>query len=663
MPGRKTKIEYEADLNPQQMEVVLAPPGPALVIAGAGSGKTRTITFRVAHLVASGEDPSRILLATFTNKAAREMLHRVEQLISLDIRRIWGGTFHHVGNLILRRHAGLLGYTPSYTILDREDSRDLIDTCLTDLGISKKGRRFPKSQVLQDIVSHSANTEGPLERGILERYPFFVEFTDDILSIARRYGEKKRRSNLMDFDDLLLNWKLLFQEQGAVKTILASRFRHILVDEYQDTNKIQAELIDQLAEGHRNLVVVGDDAQSIYAFRGAHFANIIEFPRRYPDAKLFKLEINYRSSPEILSLANSSIRHNHRQFPKLLQASRDRGALPVVLPFRDVQQQADVVAQAVLALRDEGVPLEEIAILYRSHYHSMEVQLELTRRAIPYVIRSGLRFFEQAHIKDVVSHLKVLANPRDEIAWIRILRLLPRIGRITAERLNRHLSDQPDPLVQLASTDTRKLIPKGALAGWADFGRLMKRLSGSDLEKNPSGQISLILEGGYLDYLESAYPDYRDRSEEIRQLAVFAGRFCSVEAFLSELALVGSIQSETVLSAPLDQEGSLVLSTIHQAKGLEWRAVFLIWLAEGRFPPSRALASAETEEEERRLFYVGVTRAKDFLTLSYPIVSEGWAGLTLHKPSRFLRELDSSTYARKVLSSDIDSLAQQAEYQ
>jgi DNA helicase-2/ATP-dependent DNA helicase PcrA len=655
------KIDYEAELNPQQRAVVTAEGGPALVIAGAGSGKTRTITYRVAHLVAAGEDPHRILLVTFTNKAAREMLHRVERLIGLDLKRLWGGTFHHVGNLTLRRHARLLDYSASYSILDREDSKDLLETCLSDMGIPKKERRFPKGDVLQDIVSHAVNTEKPIEEVVTGRYPFFKEFTEIILAIARHYREKKKRANLVDYDDLLSLWKRLLEEHPEVKGIYTSRFRHILVDEYQDTNKLQADLVDLLGSQHRNLVVVGDDAQSIYAFRGAHFANIMEFPKRYPDAKVYKLETNYRSTPEILDLANSAIGHNEKQFPKNLKAIRKGGERPILVPLRDVLQQADHVAKKILTLREEGILLEEIAVLYRSHYHSMELQLELTRRGIPYTIRSGLRFFEQAHIKDVVSYLKILANPLDELAWTRILKQLPLIGRVTAERLFRHLSSKPDPLASLGTDETRLLLPKGAHPGWEEFVRLMKRLADPAVQNNPSSQINLILEGGYQDYLESAYPNFRDRIEDLRQLAQFAGRYRSLDNFLSELALVGSVESETVLAGAQEEEGKVVLSTIHQAKGLEWRAVFLIWLAEGRFPPSRSLDHPENEEEERRLFYVAVTRAKDLLFFSYPIVSEGWRGLTLMKPSRFLSELEPSTYERRLLDRDIETLIRQAD--
>ncbi len=656
-----SKINYQAELNPQQHEVVMAPGGPVLVIAGAGSGKTRAITYRVSHLIESGVDPHRILLVTFTNKAAREMLHRVEILIGLDLRKLWGGTFHHVGNLILRRHAPLLGYTHQYTILDREDSKDLMETCITDIGINTKEKKFPKGDILKDIVSYSVNTEKTIEQVVIDRYPHFHGFMEIIHKITQHYEEKKKKLNLMDYDDLLLNWKVLLEKHPEVKAIYGSRFLHILVDEYQDTNKLQADIVDLLAGNHRNLVVVGDDAQSIYSFRGAHFANIIEFPKRYPDAKLYKLETNYRSTPEILRLANSSILHNQRQFEKVLQAVRQRGSQPVLVPLRDVLHQADFVAGRILELRDDGISLDEMAVLYRSHYHSMELQLELTRRGIPYIVRSGLKFFEQAHIKDVISYLKVLINPLDELAWKRILRLLPKIGRATSDKIFRHLAALPDPLGGLESEETRSLIPKAAIPGWQEFVRLIGILQNPELKKSPATLIELVLKGGYQEYLQSKYTDYRERGEDINQLANFASRYKSLEDFLSELALLGTVESETAVIGSDEEEGRVILSTIHQAKGLEWQAVFMIWLAEGRFPPSRAFDSAEDEEEERRLFYVAATRAKDELYLCYPIVSESWRGLGFLRPSRFIQELDQAAYSKMIQNEDILVLMEKAD--
>ncbi len=380
----KQVIDYEKELNEEQLEVVTAEPGPILVIAGAGSGKTRVVTYRVARLLERGASPGSILLLTFTNKAAREMLHRVEHLVKIDTRYIWGGTFHHIGNMVLRQNARRIGYHGHFSILDNEDAKDLIEVVTRDANIDRKERRFPKGQVLKEVFSYAANTMEPLEESVKERFPYFIEILDEIMLLARLYQEKKQAMNAMDFDDLLVFWHKILKENEDLRQFYASTFSNILVDEYQDTNKIQAEIVDFMGAINRNVTVVGDDAQSIYSFRGANFQNILEFPRRYPEARIFKLETNYRSTPEILGLANNSISHNVNQFEKRLRAVKKAGPTPVLTPQRDVLQQAEFVAQRILELRDEGIALNEIAVLYRAHYHCMEVQMELTRQRHPF---------------------------------------------------------------------------------------------------------------------------------------------------------------------------------------------------------------------------------------------------------------------------------------
>ena len=370
-------ISYEKELNPDQMSVVFAEGGPMLIIAGAGSGKTRTLTYRVARLIEKGLAPDRILLATFTNKAAREMLTRVERLIGVDTSRLWGGTFHHIANRILRRHAPLLGYGTHYAIADDEDASQLINTCIAELGIDTKGERFPKGRVLNDIISYSVNTGTDLESVVADRIPYFSRWTGEILEVALLYRQRKREANLMDFDDLLLNWRELLRSHPDVRADYGRLFEHILVDEYQDTNLIQAEIVDLLASVHRNLMVVGDDSQSIYSFRGANFENILQFPEKYRDARIYKLEANYRSTPEILHLANRSIRHNEIQFHKELRPVRRRGVRPKLVSTLNAVSQAGFVAQRIVELLSDGVPMHEIAVLYRAHYHSMELQLSL----------------------------------------------------------------------------------------------------------------------------------------------------------------------------------------------------------------------------------------------------------------------------------------------
>src|SRR5512145_3245228 len=426
-------LGYQGLLNVEQQAVVEAGDGPILVIAGAGSGKTRTLTWRVARLLHDGVSPESLLLLTFTNKAAREMLRRVEEVARVDTRRLTGGTFHHVAHQLLREHGEQLGYQRGYSILDREDSRDVMSAAIADCGLAVGARRFPKADVLIDLVSMAVNTQTPLADVLADRRPQFLPLGDDVLRVARRYAERKHALNAMDFDDLLLNWKILLAEREHVRKAVAGRYRHVLVDEYQDTNRLQGDVVDLLVREHRNLCVVGDDAQSIYAFRGAHFANILEFESRYPDARRFDLTVNYRSTPQILALANASIAANVRQFEKELSSVRPSGSTPAVVPCRDVLQQASFVAQRVLELRDEGIPLPEIAVLYRAHHHSMEIQFELARRGIPFVVRSGVRFFEAAHVKDVLAHLRFVRNPGDELALKRCLRLTPGVGTATAE--------------------------------------------------------------------------------------------------------------------------------------------------------------------------------------------------------------------------------------
>lgn len=637
-------IDYDRELNDEQRAVVMAGDGPVMVIAGAGSGKTRTVTYRVVRLLELGVDPSHILLVTFTNKAAREMLHRVELLVRSEINALWGGTFHHVGNLVLRRHANLLGYNNQYTILDREDSKDLLESCVGELGIDTKRERFPKGEVLQNIYSLSIDREVSFQDVIQEKYEYFIGLTDELCAVLRHYDEKKLKINAMDYDDLLLNWKRLLEENEAIRKVYSERFRYTLVDEYQDTNKLQSDIVDLLASHHKNVMIVGDDGQSIFSFRGANFENIINFPARYPDAQVFRLETNYRSTPEILALANSSINHNTKQFKKRLKAIRPPGAKPALVSLNDSGQQAEFVAQRILELRDEGIPLSQIAVLYRAHFHSMELQFELTRRNIPFVITSGLRFFEQRHIKDITAYMKVAVNPYDELAWKRVIRLLPRVGKSTANKIWNAISTSSDPFKAIESRIIESYVPKAGAAGWESFVATLKKLQSPELLKAPGEMLQVILQETYDAYMQAQFENYELRLEDIKQLSNFALQFEDVESFLSELALLGNVEAEDVLLDEVADE-KVNLTTIHQAKGLEWTVVFLIWLTEGRFPSHRSLDGQEGEEEERRLFYVAVTRAKDQLYLSYPVMAQsGSYRYLIQKPSRFLREINPATY-------------------
>jgi DNA helicase II / ATP-dependent DNA helicase PcrA len=632
--------QYIEDLNDEQRAVVMEKGGPLLVLAGAGSGKTRTLTYRVAWLLESGVSPERILVATFTNKAARSMLSRVSGLVGADVNLFWGGTFHHIGHKIVRRHADLLGYDRSFSIIDSEDARQMVNTCLSEV-VEKKPSKFPKGDILRDMFSFCVNTEKTLYDVISDRYPHFLYCCDVIQVIADRYAERKKKLNVMDFDDLLVQWRRLLIENPDIRRQYAERFLHVLVDEYQDTNRLQGDITDLLAEGHRNIMVVGDDSQSIYSFRGANYANIANFPERYPGCRIFRLEINYRSTPEILHMANLSIQNNPNQFPKTLRAVRERGARPALVATRNVLQQADFVSQRIIELMHEGVSGRDMAVLYRAHYHSMEVQMELTRRGIPFELRSGIRFFEQAHIKDVASYMRIIVNPRDELAWKRCLGHYDKIGRVTADKIWREIAAMENPLLGFLSDEFIKKSGKSARPGLEQCRKLMQDLLSLAVELQPDKAIDFILKNGYHDYLLETYTDAQGRVDDLVQLANFSSRFPSMEAFLNEMTLLTGVTEEGD-DERAGREDNVVLSTIHQAKGLEWKVVFLIWCADGMIPLARALNDPDGEEEERRLFYVATTRAKDQLYLSYPTVeySRG-AGYSPVSPSRFLKELVS----------------------
>src|SRR5580692_8264666 len=429
------RIDYAKELNEQQHAAVTAPPGPALVIAGAGSGKTRTLTYRVAFLLEQGIPPEAVLLLTFTNKAAKEMMLRVNDLLGGELSGLWGGTFHSIGARILRRNARALGYEADFSILDREDSKDLLQACLADMNIDQKAKHFPKPDVLGDIFSLAINKDLPVEDVLQEQFDYLVQVATPIAQAHANYQARKKTANAMDFDDLLALWLRLLREHPEVREEQQRRFQFLLVDEYQDTNKIQGALLDLLAAKHHNIMVVGDDSQSIYSWRGAHFQNILKFPERYPKAVVYRIETNYRSTPEILALANAAIAANINQFEKQLTAARPSGSKPALVACGDGGVQAAFVAQRIMELREEGRPLEKMAVLYRSHFHALELQMELTKRQIPFSITSGIRFFEQAHIKDIAAYLKFIVNPRDETAFKRIARLLPGVGAKSADKL------------------------------------------------------------------------------------------------------------------------------------------------------------------------------------------------------------------------------------
>ena len=639
--GLARRVDYASDLNPEQLAVVMHPGGPMLVIAGAGSGKTRTLVYRVARLLEDGVPSASILLLTFTNRSSREMLQRVGTLLGQDAGKVMGGTFHSVGNRLLRRFGERLGYRSNYSILDREDARDLMGTALTDIVPSQPERRLPGAALLEELYSLVINTGRPLDTLLTSRYPQFLAAVDVIQTVFRRYLERKRAAQVMDYDDLLLNWLFLLRKHDDVRRQLAARFTHVLVDEYQDTNRLQADVVETMLGGERNLMVVGDDAQSIYGFRGAEYANILSFPERFPGCAIFRLETNYRSLPPILDLANASIAHNAKQFPKNLRAVRDGGEAPVLSAAPSPDAQASFVAQQVLELADEGMPLSEIAVLYRNHSHSLEIEVELTRRNVPYEVRSGLRFFEQRHVKDVLAHLRFVANPRDEVAFARMARLRPRLGHRLVAKVWQAIAEVKDPIASLGRLDGKALgLPGAAAHSVRQLAELLEKLFG--LRGRPGEMVREALAGGYREYVRAQLENAPSRIEDLEQLALFADGYEALETFLDEVTLMNELSGEDVVDEPAERE-RVTLSTVHQAKGLEWRAVFVVWLAEGRFPSARS----EDIEEERRLFYVACTRAKDELYLCYPMVArDRYRVDIITEPSRFVSELPEAAYQR-----------------
>ena len=635
------RIDFAAELNAQQCAAVTAPPGPALVIAGAGSGKTRTLTYRVAYLVENGVPPSNILLLTFTNKAAREMLDRVANLLPNDISGLWGGTFHSVGNRLLRRNPEAAGFAPGFSIMDREDQQDLLDAVIAKLGMDPKDKRFPKGEVLADVFSYAINTGRSIEQVLVEKHPHFLELSAEIAEAQKKYEAKKKTANSLDFDDLLEKTLLMLQHNAELAAHYQRQFQFVLVDEYQDTNRIQADFIDILAKAHGNVMVVGDDAQSIYSWRGANFKNILDFPKRYPAAKVYKIETNYRSVPGILEVANAAISANVNQFRKELTAHREEAPVkPALVPLGDSAQQALFIAQRVLDLREEGIELRDIAVLYRAHYHSMEVQMEFTRHGIPFQITSGLRFFEQAHVKDVAAFLKFAVNPRDEVAFKRMVRLLPGIGARGAEQLWTQVNEALTRAGGASFHDALAplKVPAKAAKAWLQLAHTLEEIAPAGAPHPPAEMIHSVIEAIYDDYAKAEFPNYEARREDLNTLANFAKQYTSAGDFLDQLALLTNLDHEA--TANEDETEMVTLSSVHQAKGLEWKAVFVIWMTDGMFPSSRSLENEDAIEEERRLFYVAVTRAKDELYLTYPHMrlNAGY-GEMMQRPSRFLNEL------------------------
>ena len=644
-PTSASGIDYVAALNEQQYQAVSSAPGRALVIAGAGSGKTRTLTYRVAWLLDHGIDAREVLLLTFTNKAAREMTERVRELVPHDTSALWAGTFHAIGSRILRRHAEDLGFTRSYSILDRDDQKSMLNAVISACDIDTKQRRFPKPDVLASLFSLMENTGASLEQVIAKRYDSFYSWTEEIDRVRLAYIDKKLATNSLDFDDLLVMTVRLFEEFPDVLAIYRNRFHHILVDEYQDTNAVQGRMIDLLAGASNSLMVVGDDAQSIYSWRGADMALILGFPRRYPGARVFTIETNYRSVPEILDLSNAAIRANSGRFEKDLRSSREAlGVKPALVALPDPNSQAAFVAQRIQELCDDGVPLQEMAVLYRAHFQSLEIQMELTVRGIPFTITSGLRFFEQAHIKDVAAFMRFVVNRRDEVSFLRMVGLLPGCGPVAAaklwsEWLKSGWATREELPPKWSELFLHFKVPRKSAKHWEQLCYTLDELTPDGQYARPSDMIFSILKGVYEDYLEASYDNAESRLGDIQRLSEYGGNFEDILEFLAQLSLMSSVDGDPAAQRNDADDNKVTLSSIHQAKGLEWQQVFLIWLVHGQFPNGKVLETEDLKllEEERRLFYVALTRSKDGLYLTFPMTNpKSYSGDVICRPSGFL---------------------------
>ena len=640
-------IDFRAQLNDEQFAAVTAEPGPLLVLAGAGSGKTRTLTYRVAYLLSQGVRPSEILLLTFTNKAAKEMLHRVHELTGVEPARFWGGTFHSIGHRSLRTHGETIGLPRTFTILDAEESegvlRDAVDE--TDRGFFKD-KTHPKPGPLHAILSMARNTQLPLAETVSRFFPQHEGVIDRLPAFARKYAERKRADNVLDYDDLLEHWLDLLRRSPETAEYFAHRFRHVLVDEYQDTNVVQSQIVDLIGSHHR-VMAVGDDAQCIYTWRGANVENILTFPDRHPGTVIHRIETNYRSTPQILALANGVLlaQPRGRAFEKELRPHRANSEKPYYVQAMDGREQAQFIVQRVRGLLDEGCSLSDIAILYRAHFQALDIQLELSRLQIPYQITSGVRFFEQAHVRDLVAMLRFVYNPSDAAAWNRIAVLLPKVGDKNAQKLHSAARDharllQQDFIDALATDDVASRVPKDAKEEWPKFTASLSQVREMMRTMKPHNAVEIAIDGWYGDYLKGAYANYVSRLDDLKSLIGFAARFEEMQELLAQIMLLNSETSDR--SADPDAD-ALRLTTVHQAKGLEYAAVFLIGLADGSFPLRRAIEAGDVEEE-RRLFYVAVTRARDELYLCFPKVNTKGGPAMLQTPSRFLLELPSDLY-------------------
>jgi len=625
------RIDYEEALNPSQLEAVTHTEGPLLVIAGAGSGKTRTLTYRVARLVEAGVIPSALLLLTFTRKAAQEMLQRAARLLDSRCERVSGGTFHSFANAMLRKYAAYLSLNSSFAILDRADAESMIQMLRKELDLAARYRSFPRKSSLASIFSKSVNKVLPIEEVLCNDYPHFLPNIEAIVELYKAYEKRKREHHFLDFDDLLIYLQMLLKDHPDIRNRISGTYQYIMVDEYQDTNKIQAEILYLLASAHQNIMVVGDDSQSIYAFRGANFKNIMDFPKRFPGTRIIGLEENYRSVQPILHLTNEIIDRAKEKYTKNLFTRRSGGSRPILLAAEDENMQSRYVVEKIQELHQQRIPFNQIAVLFRAGFHSFDLEIELNREAIPFIKVGGFKFVESAHIKDVLAHLRIIVNANDRISWYRILLLIEKVGPKSAQRIYEAVLKEKSGYIGL-------LTIKLKLSRMRAIERLKNLFALIDRHAMSVAEMGEAVVKYYRPILEQNYDDHPKRIKDLEHLVTIMERYENLEQFLTDMALEppnASIE-DTLFEDSLPKD-RLVLSTVHSAKGLEWHTVFVIWTLDGRFPSIHSLYKEEELEEELRLMYVAATRAKENLFFTYPDHAyDRGSGIVLSRPSRFL---------------------------
>lgn len=624
------KVNYKQDLNEKQLEAVMANDGALLVIAGAGSGKTKTLTYRVARLIEDGTAPENILLLTFTRKAAKEMLTRASLVLDNRCDRVAGGTFHSFANLILRKYASALKLKNNFTIMDQADCEDVINH-ITARMFPKKEKRFPKKHTLLEMYSKSVNKVIPAKEIIEQEFPQFEHCIDKILEVHKQYILYKRENSILDYDDLLVYLKLLLGENDKLRQKIAGEYKYIMVDEYQDTNTLQADIIKLLSSVHHNIMAVGDDAQSIYSFRGANYRNIFDFPKIFPNTKIIKLEQNYRSTQNILNLTNLIIGRAKEKYDKHLFSEITSPVKPALICAKNSLMEAEFICQRILELLDEGLELSDICVLTRNAGMSYSLEVELSKRAIPYRKFGGPKFMETAHIKDVVAHLRVILNPDDVISLTRILLLLKGVGNVAVNNII--------PIMKGNLKTDIKLLPSKNAASVAPLFKFLSKES-SVASTAKSADIVEAAIRYYRPILKDRYDDFNKREKDLDHFLYLSEQYSNLEDFISDMTLEPPDSSVEGVYQNNNDDDALTISTIHSAKGLEWDSVFIIGAVDGRFPSVYSFNSEEEMDEELRLMYVATTRAKNNLYITYPVDMYDFStNMVLSKPSRFLDDI------------------------